>query len=183
MNGNGRDWAIGLGGILALSLALFLLFNLLPGRQVMSNLLSQVEQWRSKAGAREEEHRAPEADTARKEPVYMPLPGPPISPPLRPAPPGAPFPKTDPRSWISSDDYPPDALRNNWQGSVQIAWTIDEVGEVRDCKVMESSGYAVLDEAACNLIIRRAHYWPALDKSGRPVASQSRRRVIWRLAD
>lgn len=183
MNGNGRDWAIGLGGVLALGLAMSLLFNQMKARQVAANLISKVEQWRSE-GSTQEEGTDPVAGPTTQAPVLGPLPGPPILPPLAtPLPPGAPVPKTDARSWITNDDYPPEALRNNWQGSVQIEWTIDEFGLVRDCKVIESSGHAVLDEAACNLVMRRARYWPSLDKNGAPVPSQSRRRVIWRLSD
>lgn len=183
MNDKGRDWAIGLGGVLALSLVMSLLFNQLRTRQVASTLMSKVEQWRGEGGT-QEVGPGTVADPATQTPVFGPLAGPAASPPLiAPLPPGAPVPKTDARSWITNDDYPPEALRNNWQGSVRIEWTIDEVGLVRDCKVIESSGYAVLDEAACNLVMRRARYWPSLDKNGAPVPSQGRRRVIWRLAD
>lgn len=85
--------------------------------------------------------------------------------------------------WITNDDYPVEALRNNWQGRVTIRWTIDESGRARDCVIVESSGHAVLDEASCRLVVARARYFPALDRDGRPVPSTDQRRIIWRLPE
>lgn len=56
-------------------------------------------------------------------------------------------------SWITNDDYPAEALHNNWRGRVAISWTIDETGRARDCIIIESSGYAVLDHVSCRLVL------------------------------
>lgn len=86
-------------------------------------------------------------------------------------------------AWITSDDYPAEALRNNWQGRTSISWTIDETGRATDCIVLESSGHAVLDEASCRLVLNRARYIPALDEQGRPAPSRDYRRIVWRLPE
>ncbi|MBN8818557.1 MAG: energy transducer TonB [Sphingomonas sp.] len=84
---------------------------------------------------------------------------------------------------ITSDDYPEEALYNEVQGTVTIVWTITSLGFVEHCHVVESSGHAQLDEAACRAIIRRARYEPARDREGRAIASIERRRVVWQLPE
>jgi TonB family protein len=84
-------------------------------------------------------------------------------------------------SWISTDDYPPKALRSNQEGTVQLRWTIEPSGRVRDCQIVASSGYAALDRAGCRLLRYRARYAPARDRFGRPVAMTMTRRIVWQL--
>ncbi len=95
--------------------------------------------------------------------------------------PGDPLPATDPRLWITPDDYPAEALRNDWQGAVRIEWTIDEAGRPRDCRVLKSSGHRVLDDAACAAILRRARYLPPRDANGSPTVLKVSRRIVWAL--
>lgn len=85
--------------------------------------------------------------------------------------------------WISSDDYPLEAMRNEWQGTSAIEWTIDRHGRAVDCHTTSSSGYKVLDDAACNAITSNARYIPARDAQGRRIEMTSRRRVVWRLPE
>lgn len=81
--------------------------------------------------------------------------------------------------WISYNDYPPDAIRAEQQGTVLIAWTINDSGRVADCKVLASSGSPLLDAAACSAITKRARYKPARDADGKLIASVQSRRVMW----
>lgn len=83
--------------------------------------------------------------------------------------------------WISSDDYPLEALRNEWQGTTAIEWTIDRRGHVVDCRIVSSSGHRVLDDAACGAITSRGRYTPARDAQGHRTEGTMRRRVVWRL--
>jgi len=124
-----------------------------------------------------------------------PIPSPPLPPPepprptAPPAPPPPPVPqiskaagaKGNPASWITNDDYPPRALRDEVQGTVGIAWDINEQGRVENCHVTSSSGNTDLDEAACSLITRRGRYSPALDQAGKPIRSSDKRRVVWQI--
>lgn len=45
-------------------------------------------------------------------------------------------------------DYPPVASRNGWQGKLNIDFTIKRDGTVTDIKLVKSSNYPVLDDAA-----------------------------------
>ncbi|HZV17396.1 MAG TPA: energy transducer TonB [Sphingobium sp.] len=117
-----------------------------------------------------------------------PPPTPPVAqPPAPPAPPPPPViskaagARGNPNSWITNDDYPSRALRDEAEGTVSIAWEINTQGRVENCHVTSSSGNSDLDEAACSLITRRGRYSPALDQAGNPTRSSDRRRVIWRL--
>lgn len=122
--------------------------------------------------------------------VYVPVPvaapPAPVAPPAPPAPPapvvnksaGA---KGDPASWVTTDDYPPSALRAEEEGTTAISWTINTQGRVENCRVTSSSGSRALDDAACRAITRRGRYSPALDQSGNPIQSTQSRRVVWRL--
>lgn len=83
--------------------------------------------------------------------------------------------------WISTDDYPADALARDTQGAVSIVWLIDTDGSVKNCGIAVTSGDVGLDSAACAAITKRGRYKPALDKDGKPIAVHSTRRVVWRL--
>ena len=110
-------------------------------------------------------------------------PPPPITytaPPAPPAPPPPP-PPAPPRvvepararaslaGLISSDDYPPSALRNEEQGTVRVRLTVDASGRVTGCSVTASSGSSQLDQTTCRLLQRRARFTPARDNTGQPI--------------
>lgn len=115
----------------------------------------------------------------------------PVAPPIHIAAPVAPPPpprptisqaagaKGDPAQWITNDDYPPGALRDDRQGTSKISWQISEQGKVENCQVTESSGSSDLDEAACRLLTRRGRYAPAKDQNGNPIRSSASRSVRW----
>lgn len=125
---------------------------------------------------------APPVITAPTPPPVTPPP-PTVAPPPPPPPPpvvskaaGA---KGDPAQWVTTDDYPPGALRDNREGVVRIKWQINEQGKAENCEVISSSGSPDLDETACRLIVRRGRYSPALDQTGRPIRSTDSRSIRW----
>lgn len=71
-----------------------------------------------------------------------------------------PVPLTDPASWVTADDYPPDALRALSQGTVAVVLDVDTAGSVTACAVTASSGSASLDAQACRLFHLRARFEP-----------------------
>ncbi|WP_404368216.1 energy transducer TonB [Sphingomonas sp. MMS24-J45] len=91
--------------------------------------------------------------------------------------------KGDPSQWVTTDDYPSDALSAEAQGTSRIKWEINTAGRVENCVVVASSGNASLDRAACANITRRGRYTPALDAAGNPMRSSSGRNVVWRLPE
>ena len=82
---------------------------------------------------------------------------------------------------IRSDDYPAEALDKNEQGRVTMLLRVNPAGGVRDCIIEKSSGFAVLDQRTCELVKQRAHFQPALDREGKPVASETRGSVVWQI--
>lgn len=87
----------------------------------------------------------------------------------------------DRNQWISTDDYPPSALRAGEEGVVGIALAVGADGRIQSCAVTASSGHAALDQATCRLYQRRARFAPARDDAGTPVAGMFKDRVRWRL--
>lgn len=65
--------------------------------------------------------------------------------------------------------YPSQARREQWQGTVGVIVTVDPMGRANECKVAQSSGHAILDEAACIGMRRYARLQPALNAAGEPV--------------
>lgn len=115
-------------------------------------------------------------------PTYNPTPI--AAPPAPPAPPAprvsqAAGAKGDEGSWITQDDYPPAALREEKEGTSVISWTINTQGRVEGCRTVQSSGSSDLDDAACRALTRRARYTPAKDQNGNPIATTKQRRVRW----
>lgn len=85
---------------------------------------------------------------------------------------------SNPADWITSDDYPMAALRNNEEGIVTITWAVNGDGRVDDCKTLRTSGHDSLDRAACDAITRRARY-PAVPSGSLPRVFT--RRVVWQI--
>ncbi|MBB3346315.1 MULTISPECIES: energy transducer TonB [unclassified Sphingomonas] len=81
--------------------------------------------------------------------------------------------------WISTEDYPPSAIRAGEQGVVAIAVQVDAAGKVTGCSVTASSGHDALDQATCRLYQRRGRFTAALDDTGTPIAATYIDRVHW----
>lgn len=116
--------------------------------------------------------------------LFMMLAEPVIVLPPPPAPPvpvaaGMAMPLSNPGSWVTTADYPPDSLRQGEEGAVGFALDINRAGMVENCIISQSSGYPALDQAACDLIRRRARFRPAQDASGAPVIGHYANRVRW----
>ncbi|VXC78687.1 energy transducer TonB [Sphingomonas sp. 8AM] len=83
--------------------------------------------------------------------------------------------------WISTDDYPPSALRAEEEGVVGISMRIGADGRVESCAVTAPSGHASLDQATCRLYQRRARFTPARDDAGTAIAGTFTDRIRWQL--
>lgn len=93
--------------------------------------------------------------------------------------PAGPVPLTDPRQWVTANDYPKDALIHDRKGMVKFDVSVDPVGKATECVVTQSSGHADLDKVSCDLMIQRARFHPATDAEGRPVAGRYSSKVNW----
>lgn len=88
----------------------------------------------------------------------------------------------DTATWITDDDYPLEALRRKEAGTVGFKLIISAEGEITDCQVT-SSVSPILDQASCALLTSRAHFRPALDDTGKPIASQFNSRINWSIPE
>jgi protein TonB len=112
-----------------------------------------------------------------------------ITPPAPPAPPATPdmsrpaTPRGNPGSWVTTDDYPPSALRDEAEGTTSVRVTVGPDGRAASCEVTGSSGNSALDQAACRNIQRRARFNPAFDRNGQPTTGTFTRRVVWQIPE
>lgn len=87
----------------------------------------------------------------------------PVAPPAQGVPP---MPRGDPSMLVTSDDYPPSALRAGEAGRVVVRLHVTAFGAIDGCDVSASSGFSDLDETTCRLLTRRSRYSPARDANG-----------------
>jgi len=90
-----------------------------------------------------------------------------------------PVPRGNPGSWVTQDDYPAAALREERRGTTIAKLAVGTDGRVAGCTVQESSGSPDLDDAFCKNVQRRARYSPAMDAGGRPTAGEIIMRHTW----
>jgi protein TonB len=129
---------------------------------------------------------APTIITAPKAPPVIVPPTAPVAPSPPPPPPkpsqasGAKA-RGNPGDWVTSDDYPPGALRENAQGVTGFRLDIGPDGRVTACTVTSSSGNSELDQTACRLLPRRARFTPAKDAAGNGMAATYSSAVRWQV--
>jgi zinc protease len=85
----------------------------------------------------------------------------------------------DPAAWITSADYPREALLLGQNGPVRYMLDVDVHGAVTACEILRSSGTVALDTATCTLLKQRAHFTPAHDAAGKVVASFYTGSIRW----
>jgi protein TonB len=132
--------------------------------------------------------KAPEPPIQTVTTPNIPPVAPPVMAPPRPAPPPPPR-QSQARSLtgslqglITSDDYPPSALDNNEQGSVQVTLTIGPSGRVTGCSPSGGAS-STLRSATCRLLTSRARFSPAQDANGNPTTSSYSQTIVWRIAE
>lgn len=107
-----------------------------------------------------------------------------VVPPLLPPKPdqsAAAQPASNWKNWITTEDYPSGAIRENVQGLVVISVMIGTDGRVRSCLVTQSSGSRLLDDATCRLYTLRARFTPARDADGNPTTEQRTIHYRWQI--
>ena len=86
-------------------------------------------------------------------------------------------------AYVSNDDYPASALRNNEQGRVGFVLTVGPDGRVSDCAIRESSGSATLDSTTCRIMRSRARFDPARDADGQATSDSVPGSILWRIQE
>jgi TonB family protein len=85
-------------------------------------------------------------------------------------------------TYLSSGDYPIQAMRLNQQGTVGFDLDVSPEGRVTHCHVISSSGSELLDLTTCQIMLLRARFEPARDDAGNPVPDRTSARITWRLS-
>jgi hypothetical protein len=85
------------------------------------------------------------------------------------------------RLWdlFSPDDVPVELVGEGYGRRVDVRVTVGPDGKVRNCQAEFSSEVPKLDAYTCELIIRRAHFRPALWIDGRPAYGVIRTGISW----
>lgn len=89
--------------------------------------------------------------------------------------------RVDLARYVARPDYPRTAFLAGEEGKVEFRLRVAPDGRVSDCVVIESSGSAALDAAACRLMRSRARFTPALDAAGQPTADTIEAQLDWQL--
>jgi protein TonB len=69
------------------------------------------------------------------------------------------------------------------EGTVKVRYTVTADGRATRCTILETSGFAELDQTTCRLIERRFRYRPALDAGGSPVPQDELKTYDWWLPE
>lgn len=88
-------------------------------------------------------------------------------------------PLENPGTWLRSDDYPAPSLEGLEEGITGFGLTIDATGKVRECRILSSSGYPLLDETTCRVMTERGRFAPARDTRGMAVEGRYASRLRW----
>lgn len=90
-----------------------------------------------------------------------------------------PVPVTGASEWLRPEDYPFRAIRADATGVVIARLLVGSDGAPTACAVLNGGGDRQFEALTCNLLMARAHFVPAHDAQGKPIASYWIRRISW----
>lgn len=82
-------------------------------------------------------------------------------------------------SYVSDEDYPSSAARNEEQGTTRFRLAVGPDGKVKECTVTSSSGSSALDSTTCRLMKQRARFTPAKDNRGEFTSDSVTSAIRW----
>lgn len=85
------------------------------------------------------------------------------------------------KQWVTTNDYPAQALRMEQEGTTRYRLEVTADGKVGDCTITATSGFPALDKAACDTLRRRAKFEAATDQTGARVAGFFTGSVAWQI--
>jgi TonB family protein len=83
--------------------------------------------------------------------------------------------------WVTPDDYPPQALREELSGRTRVRLDLDVEGVPTRCSITSTSGSEVLDSTTCARLMERARFRPTLNDAGQAVPAIFETSVFWSL--
>lgn len=81
------------------------------------------------------------------------------------------LPVEDPQRWSSTEAFPASERQRWGTGLNTVRLAIDATGKATSCHVQRASAGEAFNTAACNLLMSKGRFRPAIDADGRPVAS------------
>jgi TonB family protein len=90
-------------------------------------------------------------------------------------------PATNPGSWVTNDDYPAIAMREEREGTTGFKLTIGADGLPTGCDIIAPSGHGDLDVLTCQLILQRARFTPGRNARGEAVGGTYSNRIRWQI--
>lgn len=91
------------------------------------------------------------------------------------------LPRGNPGDWVTTDAYPPSAIRAGLEGRTGFRLDVGSNGRATGCTIVSSSGADQLDRTACRVLMSKARFTPAKDGDGNPTASTYAGAVTWKL--
>ena len=116
-------------------------------------------------------------------PIARPAPPAPVAPPPPRVEPKSATPRGRPQTWVTNNDYPSRAMREERQGTTRFTVSVGADGRVTNCSVTGSSGHSDLDNEVCKLITRRARFNPATDGEGQPTSGTWSSAFRWEIPE
>jgi hypothetical protein len=90
-----------------------------------------------------------------------------------------PTPIDEPGSWLRSNDYPAEMLRQLMGGLVQFRLDVSDAGLITGCHIQFRTNPDAFADLSCKLISKRGRFNPALDRNGKPIKSYFVSTVRW----
>jgi TonB family protein len=87
----------------------------------------------------------------------------------------------DPVGWFSPSDYPAAAMRRGSEGKVMYRVEVGPDGRATACEIAAGTADEDLNKVTCDLVLARARFQPARDAEGRPLPSQYKGGVSWKI--
>ena len=82
-------------------------------------------------------------------------------------------------SYVSDEDYPSNAVRNEEQGTTRFRLAVGPDGKVKECTVTSSSGSSALDATTCRLMKQRARFTPARNNRDEATSDSVASAIRW----
>jgi hypothetical protein len=77
-----------------------------------------------------------------------------------------PEPANNGRYWVLPSDYPTRELKEDLSAFVDVELTIDDKGNILECRTTKVEGKEVFEELTCSVFRKRAEFKPARDANG-----------------
>ncbi|MDZ3831463.1 MAG: TonB family protein [Sphingopyxis sp.] len=83
----------------------------------------------------------------------------------------------------ANETYPAAALAAGAQGTAAFEIVVGKNGQPKSCRITQSAGHPDLDNATCEIMMRRGKFHPKLDDAGEPIEFTYNNRMRWEIPD